>query len=75
MDTVKEVQEVTPIDNINLTLVSLQSQLRDWLENNQDQPEMVGLDAIYYVISLFQAWQGTGMALPFEEFVDEQVKE
>lgn len=78
MDTENELQEVTDIDNINLTLVSLQSQLDDWLdnENNHDRPETDGLDAIAYVISLFQAWQGTDMALAFDDFVeDRQAKE
>lgn len=79
MDTVKEVQEVqevhesTAIDCINLTLVSLQSQLDDWLaDGNRDRPETEGLDAIAYVIWLFQAWQATDMKLSFDAFVEEE---
>ena len=78
MDTVKEVHELTDIDAINLTLVGLQSQLREWLdnENNHDRPETDGLDAISYVVTLFQAWQSTDTTLTFEEFVEaEQAKE
>lgn len=74
MDTENELHEVTAINNITLTMVSLQSQLRDWLdnENNHDKPEADGLDAIAYVISLFQAWQATEMKLSFDAFVEEE---